>query len=113
MEGRDYESAWEALSCPPVKLMRPPSMKNLFACLNGQNRWDHEGHWHMQGDRPSLDEVGTGREPRLPGGLPACEDQVEGGWRGGVGREEAGLQEQGAVGVLSTAERRGEMRTIT
>lgn len=92
--------------------MRHPSRENSFGCLNGQKRGNHEGHWHLQGDLPSLNEVGTGREPRLPGGLQTCEDQVEGGWRG-VGREEAGRQVPGAVSVNSTAERPGEMKTKT
>lgn len=104
-EGKDHEFSLGSIELPAcsVKLVKHPSTKNSFGCLNGQKRWDREGHQQMQGDLASLDEVGTEREPRLPGGLPACKDQVVKGWQGGVGREEAGRQERGAVSVMSSA----------
>lgn len=62
--------------------MRPTGTKNPSGCLNGQKRWDRGVHQHTQGDLATLDEVGTGKEPRLPRGFPACRGQVEEGGEG-------------------------------
>lgn len=56
----------------------------------------------MQGDLPGLDEVGTGRELRLPGGLPACRGQVEedGEEEWAERARDPGREEQSASSVL-------------